>query len=410
MADLARLRALLDAPDASWIVERLRTRIARGAGLAGTIALQNPTEAQRATIARMFGRPTPRGRTLSIDLGDLDTLLRRGEICDGVAHAVELLVGHVTDERAVREAVERRWEKVFDDAGSHRADVEGWLADLRATGLLRRVANGDAERARGLLDSAIALADRLPARGVSLAELAASVTGDSHALDAGEPLGTIALRLAARVGARRGMEEENDARPRDIWASVGVLCDELSAPVLVLNLVAATTTATGRALAIHAEAGEPCRLSVRQLLRDPPQFRRLGRAAIHVCENPSVVSSAADRLGAASAPLVCVEGQPRTAARLLLTQLANSGARLVYHGDFDWGGLRIGNVVIGRCDAEPWRFSTADYVATTGGRPLEGRPVDATWDAGLADVMRAAARAVHEEQVMNDLLSDLCPI
>ncbi|MGH2898338.1 MAG: TIGR02679 family protein, partial [Solirubrobacteraceae bacterium] len=272
------------------------------------------------------------------------------------------------------------------------------------------LANGDVDRARALLEHAIALADRLPARGVPLAELAAGVAGDSHALDVGEPLGTIALRLARRIGAPRGLTEDDDARPRDIWASVGVLCDELSAPALVLNLVAATTTATGRALAIHAEAGEPCRLSVRQLLRDPPQFQYSRRPVIYVCENPSVVSSAADRLGARSEPLVCVEGQPRTAARLLLTHLASSGARLAYHGDFDWGGVRIGNVVIGQYGAAPWRFTAADYGATIGGRPLEGNPVDASWDAALAGAMLAAARAVHEEQVMNDLLSDLSAI
>jgi uncharacterized protein (TIGR02679 family) len=128
---------------------------------------------------------------------------------------------------------------------------------------------------------------------------------------------------------------------------------------------------------------------------------------IHVCENPSVVSTAADRLGVQSAPLVCVEGQPRTGARLLLAQLAAAGARLMYHGDFDWGGIRIGNVVIGRHGAQPWRFASADYQATRGGRALAGTPVEARWDSTLAGAMRTAGRAVHEEHVMSDLLSDL---
>jgi uncharacterized protein (TIGR02679 family) len=312
VVDVDRLRALLGGPDVSWIIDRLRARVERGAGLDGTIALRDPTTAQRAAIARMFGGRTSTGQTLTIDLGELDALLRHAEICDGVTEAVSVLAGPVSNHRDAREAIEMRWAGVFENAAAAAADrpqLEAWLADLRATGVLRRIANGDPDRAALLMDQALALAGRLPARGLSLAELAASVAGDSHALDTGAPLGTLAVRLAALVGSQG---DSDDVKPRDIWASVGVLCDELSAPVLVLNLVASTSTTTGRALAIHAEAGEPYRLSVRQLLRDPADFHSVSGSIIHVCENPSVVSTAADRLGVRSAPLVCVEGQPRT--------------------------------------------------------------------------------------------------
>jgi uncharacterized protein (TIGR02679 family) len=143
------------------------------------------------------------------------------------------------------------------------------------------------------------------------------------------------------------------------------------------------------------------------LLRDVPDFDVVNGAIIYICENPNVVSGAANRLGAASAPLVCVEGQPRTAARLLLGRLATAGASLAYHGDFDWGGVRIGNTVIGDFGARAWRFSASDYEMTRGGRKLTGRPVPARWDSGLSSAMKIDGRAVHEEQVIEDLLSDL---
>ena len=41
------------------------------------------------------------------------------------------------------------------------------------------------------------------------------------------------------------------------------------------------------------------------------------------------------------------------------------------------------------------------------GRSLTGRPVEAVWDPELAPAMRAAGRAVHEEQVIETLLTDL---
>lgn len=420
MADVARLRALLATADTAWIIERIRARLERGAGVAGDVTLRAPSVAQRTAVARMFGHATSKGQTLAVDLGELDALLRHAAICDGIVEAIPILVGTVVNRRDARGSIEAVWDGVFEDAAqivAGRSPLDQWLVELRATGLLRRLASGDPARARALIDQAVALAVRLPADGVSLAELAAVVAGDSHALDAGAPLGTIAIRLAqlivqcdavhGRGNGNHSVTVRKAAKARDVWAAAGVLCDELSVPALVLNVTASDSTHTGRAMAAHAEAGEPYRLSVRQLLRNPPDFHPIRESVVFVCENPSVVSAAANRLGAASAPLVCVEGQPRTAASLLLARLAAAGAQLKYHGDFDWGGVRIGNVVIGDLGARAWRFSAADYEATTGGRKLSGRPIEARWDSALSNIMSAAGRAVHEEQVMDGLLSDL---
>jgi uncharacterized protein (TIGR02679 family) len=95
---------------------------------------------------------------------------------------------------------------------------------------------------------------------------------------------------------------------------------------LTLGLCGEGDGVTDRALRLHADAAEPYRLTTRQLLREPP--RLASSATVYVCENPTVVAAAANRLGAACAPLVCLEGQPRTAARVLLGLLAGAGARL----------------------------------------------------------------------------------
>lgn len=312
-------------------------------------------------------------------------------------------------QRERRSEVERQWADVFDE-GARRVDshaaLRAWLDDVQATGLLRRLSRGDARIGRSLLDQSLVVGSRLPAPGISLAELAAAATGDSHALDEGQPVGTLVMRLARALG-RNGSGTESLDR-RDVWANVGVLCDELSAPVLVLNLRADTAASAGRALAIHADAGEPCRLSTRQLLRQPPHFApAVAGRSVFVCENPSVVAAAANQLGVRSAPLVCVEGQVRTAARLLLDRLAEAGARLRYHGDFDWGGIRIANVVMARCGAVPWRYYAADYRGAPAGAELRGSPVSACWDSELEAVMRASGWAVYEEQMIAELLADL---
>lgn len=93
-----------------------------------------------------------------------------------------------------------------------------------------------------------------------------------------------------------------------------------------------------------------------------------------------------------------------------LTQLAKAGARLLYHGDFDWPGLSIANLVIRAFGAQPWRLGSRDYAAyadKSTGRLLAGTPVAASWDASLAPTMRARGSAIPEEAVAATLLQDL---
>ena len=131
-----------------------------------------------------------------------------------------------------------------------------------------------------------------------------------------------------------------------------------------------------------------------------------------MCENPNLVAIAADCVGARCAPLVCTDGMPAAAQRSLLVQLAQAGARLRYHGDFDWAGLRIANYVMRTWEARPWRFMARDYEAAATDAPhtrrdLDGAGVEAAWDDALAPAMRRQGVAIAEEAVAASLLEDL---
>ncbi|GAA3040812.1 hypothetical protein GCM10020000_19240 [Streptomyces olivoverticillatus] len=99
---------------------------------------------------------------------------------------------------------------------------------------------------------------------------------------------------------------------------------------------------------------------------------------VRICENPAVLAAAADACGADCPPLVCLQGQPSAAALTLLRHLHNGGARLLYHGDFDWGGLRIANVLLSHVPWRPWRYTATDYRALAAAAaqlpPLTGTP------------------------------------
>jgi uncharacterized protein (TIGR02679 family) len=96
---------------------------------------------------------------------------------------------------------------------------------------------------------------------------------------------------------------------------------------------------------------------------------------------------------------------------LLLRALRGSGARLVHHGDFDWGGIRIGNVLHRRLPVEPWQFDTDAYRraanAVAPGQPLVGAPVHASWDPRLSETMRHSGLQIEEELVLDSMLADL---
>lgn len=407
--DLDRLERTLGDPNLQWLIRRIRRRLESGLPQQSAITLRNPTYEEREALARLLGKTVSRSGPISVRLPDLDALLRHAELSSGLAEAIEALSGPVVDRRAMAADAAEAWRSVFEEAATRlreRRDAAEWLRELEQSRLLVRLTKGNCDSGRGLLHQAIEIVQRLPAHAMPISELAALVTGDSHALDAGAPLSAIILRLIRKIS---GIQEWTTPEGRrSAWASVGVIVDELSAPVLVLNLRCSGNAELDRAINLHAEIGEPYRISTRQLLRSSLQFSAasVGRR-VFVCENPSVVAAAAQNLGKHSAPLVCIEGQPKTPAHILIRGLRSAGIEIAYHGDFDWPGIRIGNLIVQRYGSIPWRFSAADYLEATKGKALRGKPAIACWDSGLSAAMMECGKSVHEEAVLQSLLNDL---
>jgi uncharacterized protein (TIGR02679 family) len=407
------VRSLLGGEQLQRLVHRLRRRMSRGQRLTGKVHLRGTSPNERAAIDKLFGRLPTRGESLTVDLDTLTQILSHARACDSLEQAVVAICGPVADERLLWLSRQKEWEQVWLRA---RSRVEGnaaglrWFDDLNASGLLKRLAEDDPHVATTLLSQGVSIVEQAPYAAVRLAELAAQITGNSHALDTGQPLATLVIRLARQFA--ESARWKTTAERRDAWEVLGVLCDELSAPVLVLNLRADSESLTGRALNLHAAAGEPYRISVRQLRRNPPAFDpTTSGSVVFVCENPTVVDVAANKLGCSCRPLVCIDGQPKTASRLLLDHLATAGIRLQYHGDFDWDGIRIGNTVMRRHGATSWRFNASDYgEASESEHALKGGAVTADWDAGLARLMVSVGKCIHEENVLNSLLDDLVSV
>ncbi|MDJ0465373.1 TIGR02679 family protein [Streptomyces sp. H27-C3] len=402
--DDVRLRRLLGDPGLGWLVDRARRRLERGQPLIGPVSLSVPTAGQRSAAERLLGRTPGSGRSLSVRLDAVDDLLRRSGISPaGLAAAVVALTGPVTLLGQARAEEQRSWQEAYgpvDTLADEVPALQVWVERLRSDGLVRRLA-GTPTAAADLLGRAATALAALPVEPpVSLPTFSAQHLGSAHALDDGTPLCTLTL---SGVRALTGFPDGSGAQwRREVWASVGLLRDELSSTVLTLNLRGTP------ALDWMAEAGEPAVLTLRQLTRCPPLS---APPTVRICENPAVLAAAADTYGADCAPLVCLQGQPSAAALTLLRHLHTHGARFRYHGDFDWGGLRIAAALLRRVPWSPWRYTAADYRAAVRtqpvGPPLAGARVDAPWDPDLPGALEESGVRVEEEAVLNDLLSDL---
>jgi uncharacterized protein (TIGR02679 family) len=402
--DAERLGRLLGDPGLAWLVERARQRMSRAQPLTGPVTLSNPEESQRHAAESLLGRAPRAGRSLTVRLDAVDTILRRSGVShDGLAGAVVALTGPVTLHAEARERQERAWDEAYAPLGTLDAALADWAERIRKDGLVRRLAR-TAETAGPLVDAAVRALRSLPVvPPMSRATFAARHLSSAHALDEGTPLAALVLsglRCLTAFPDGAGAEWRREA-----WASAGLLKDDVSSTVLSLNLRGTPS------LDWMADAGEPAVLTLRFLTRRTPVPAVARTGTVHVCENPAVLSAAADLFGPACPSMVCLQGQPSAAALTLLRALSAQGADLLYHGDFDWGGVRIAMALRRSVPWRPWRYTAAHYRAAAAkmaeAPELTGSPAATPWDPALAVALAERGVRVEEEAVLDDLLSDL---
>lgn len=407
------LRAIFSVPGWTRFIDALVGYRDRGQPLPSVVTVRGVTEDERRHHARLLRLPAPSSAgALRYDLTKIAAALAAAQLSSEWGEILTVLRGPIASEKLAAQAARQGWQEFWPEAAAvleqHPFPANGeWLESLRRDGTLKRLSKGDAALAAQCLESGARLLQALPLpEERPLTSVAAQYGGDSHALDPGSVLSTLVLRgLALRLC--RASPSRSDER-REMWAAFKVVCDELSAPALTFNLGLGGDALLPRLVALASAESQPIHLTSRMLwaadwnrITCPP--------TVFVCENPTIVSLAATQLGPRCPPLVCVDGEPKPAGRLLLRRLRTGGSSLFYHGDFDWPGLAIAERIFQEFGARPWCFDADAYLVATAhqSRALLGNPVSPSWCPALAEAMQRTGVAYDEEMLADVLLTSL---
>lgn len=395
----------LGRPELARLWDTARRRLERNGPVitSSRIELSHLDPVEIDAICALLGQRRPAEPKLRVRLDHLDSALSDAGY-GGLLGTLEAISGPIADRPATRAADLEARTALWTAAASHPAnDIDGvsdWIDSLRRRGRITRVDTDDPiQLLLDALDTIRSVATRdtvSDSRALPLTILAASGFGDAHALDPERPLGALVIDGVRRLA---GIEDGRAA-----WQTFGVQLDQVNSSALTCMLPGRP----GSILAAAESYCQPLRITHRMLDSELGlDVTALDR--VWVCENPTIVALAADRLGQHCRPVICTDGMPASVTSRLLALLRSHGCELLVHADLDAGGIAIVNHLINRLGATPWRMTEGDYIEALAGptTDLLGTVGSTPWDADLAAAMQLEGRAVHEEAIGSRLLADL---
>lgn len=247
---------------------------------------------------------------------------------------------------------------------------------------------------------------------------AAVLFGDPHRLDPGTRDAHLLQLLLQWLEIQRGVEADEmnsipSLRRQARYLSAGILLDDVSNYAMLCGV-----EAIGRDGLVHAGMagfaadGAPVNVPL-SVITGWAQLRCRDNT-LWIVENPVVYAVLCERFGRTRS-LMCMNGQPRLSAWLLLRLLRAAGTRVYYAGDFDPEGLCIAekvqqSLLPGQCVF--WHMSEADYCSAQSQKPIEARRMkmlDHLQDSLLkttAVLIRKQGVAGYQENILQMYLSE----
>lgn len=274
----------------------------------------------------------------------------------------------------------------------------------------------------------------LEGRKVQLPLFASRIAADPHFFDDGTEAGQLLIYGLMHIfGAPK---PETAAERAELRYKGGLYSNELSNFTICNGLLGFVKDERKR---LHQgwlgfyRAGEPLQISLANLsllgrvespsgvvfvVENPPVFAALqtgAGTATALADSDPDISSAASSPAAFPPPLVCTSGQVNLASLVLLDLLVESGARLLYSGDFDPEGLLIADKLKSRYGErlQLWHYTELDYRKAISRQKISPRrlkQLEKLKDHELSRLGRFIAEAGYagyQEMLVDELRADI---
>lgn len=317
------------------------------------------------------------------------------------------------------------------DQNRSSAEKAGHVASETVTALYRQLMSGRQEMKETTLLCALADDLHMLVRALELLHLlrvekryqylpvfAAELFGDPHRLDPGTRDAHLLLLLLQWLEMQWGVEVDEmnsipSLRRQARYLSAGILLDDVSNYAMLCGV-----EAVGRDGQVHAGMegfameGAPVNVPLSVITGWTQLHCR--ENTLWIVENPVVYAVLCERFGHTRS-LMCMNGQPRLSAWLILKLLRDGGIRVYYAGDFDPEGLCIAEKVQqslwpGQCVF--WHMSEADYRSAQSQKSIDARRMkmlDHLQDPLLqntAALIRQQGVAGYQENILQMYLSE----
>ena len=402
-----------------------REKYASYGSFSGTVILKNISEKDLEVLEGFFQKNFHGKKSISISAARFEKALKKSRFEDfSPKEVLELYFREeITGKKEQQQWEEQRWNQALEEVKEVYKQTYGaeWLSDLGRCKeemyfyLQKRYreAGKEKETIKHLLELGCKILNNFPYhRGNReyLAVFAARMTGNPHAFDDGERE-SLFLRMLIQwdLADREILVERSEIFPalyrQRLYLAAGILRDDMSNCAMLCGI---------RVWKKNGELHEGMEGFFRE--RNPVQVPlsviadwgsvECPEDAIYIVENPSVYAMLCGKWAGKKA-CMCMNGQPRLSALLLLDLLAAAGIKIYYAGDFDPEGMLIAQKIKKYYQGEAvyWKMSAEDYEKSKSKEMLTAKRLkmlDHIDDAELletAEALRKCGLAGYQENL-----------
>ena len=363
------------------IFRGFREKYASYGNFSGTVILKNISEKDLEVLEGFFQKNFHGKKSISISAARFEKALKESRFEDfSPKEVLELYFREkMTGKKEQQQSEEQRWNQALEELGEVYKQTYGaeWLSDLGKCKeemyfyLQKRYreVGKEKEKIKKLLELGCKILNNFPYHHGNreyLAVFAARITGNPHAFDDGERESVFLRMLIQWDLAHRGiLAERSEIFPalyrQRFYLAAGILRDDMSNCAMLSGIRAWKKNGElHEGMEGFFREGNPVQVPL-SVIADWGRVE-CPEDAIYIVENPSVYAMLCGKWAGKKA-CMCMNGQPRLSAVLLLDLLADAGVKIYYAGDFDPEGMLIAQKIKKYYQGEIiyWNMSAEDY-------------------------------------------------